>query len=70
MSNLNTRELLTVADLALLFAVSKRTIRRWMNDGCFPRPVHFTRTCVRWRASDIDEYLENCRDSAPARMSG
>ena len=51
--------LLTLQDLAKLFKVSQRTIRRWTDSGRLPEPVRFSKTCIRWRPGVIDAYLDS-----------
>jgi predicted DNA-binding transcriptional regulator AlpA len=52
-------QLLTIRDLAKLFQVSPRTIRRWCQRQLLPQPVRYGRNCVRWKASVIRQYLSN-----------
>jgi excisionase family DNA binding protein len=57
--------LLTVYDVAKLFKVDRRTIWRWLQQGKLPPPVRYSRTVVRWRASEMQAYLRaNPGDSA------
>ena len=51
--------LLTLQDLAKLFKVSQRTIRRWTDSGRLPEPVRFSKTCIRWRPGVIEAYLDS-----------
>ena len=55
------KELLTVREVARRLSVSERTVRRWVTAGRLPAPLRFSATCLRWRARDIDRYLEQFR---------
>jgi len=48
---------LTVGDLADIFRVSQKTIRRWTEQGLLPRPFKIGHT-VRWWSDAIDAHLE------------
>jgi prophage regulatory protein len=50
--------LLTVHELADRLRVSRRTIWRWVAQGRLPVPVRYSRTCVRWKASVVEAYLD------------
>jgi excisionase family DNA binding protein len=49
---------LTLADLAEIYAVSKRTIWRWVAEGRIPGPYAITRRIRRWKASEIQQHLD------------
>ncbi len=51
-------DLLTKREVARLVRLGIRTITRYVALGKFPQPIRFSRTCVRWRRKDIDDYLE------------
>jgi predicted DNA-binding transcriptional regulator AlpA len=53
-----TRDLLTKKEVARKVGLSVRTIERYVALNKFPPPVRFSRSCVRWRRRDIDDYLE------------
>tara|TARA_B110000037_G_C16908608_1_gene419306 strand:+ start:479 stop:667 length:189 start_codon:yes stop_codon:yes gene_type:complete len=40
-----------------LIKVSRPTLYRWMKNGDFPKPVHMGANMVRWKASDIENWL-------------
>ena len=52
------RPFVTFADLARIFAVSKRTIARWCKSGDLPMPAKIGR-CKRWRWEDIEEAVNH-----------
>jgi prophage regulatory protein len=39
------------------FTLSRATIYRWMKEGKFPKPTHLGTNMVRWKKSDIDNWL-------------
>jgi prophage regulatory protein len=53
--------MLTVKDVAELLSMSRRSVWRYVADGKLPQPLHLSRTMVRWRASDIQRYLDGLR---------
>jgi predicted DNA-binding transcriptional regulator AlpA len=54
-ANMN-RRLLDQNELARLLGVSGRTIESWRLRGCGPKFVAISRRCVRYRASDVEEW--------------
>ena len=48
--------LLTANDLARLFQVDRKTIRRWKDEGRLPEPVQIGGV-VRWHAGELDAWL-------------
>src|SRR5579864_3347697 len=51
-------DLLTVRDVARRLSISERTVWRWTALGLLPPPVHPHARSTRWRAADIERYLE------------
>ena len=55
-----------VDDIATLLKASSRHVRRLADAGAMPRPLHLGRL-VRWRRSDVDQWLAagcpSCRPS-------
>lgn len=49
---------LKLADIKKQFQISKSTVYRWMDEKRFPRPVKFSAKAVRWRAGDIEQWIE------------
>ena len=47
----------TRQELEELFKVSRATIYRWVNSGHFPKPIHLGANMVRWKVSDIEEWI-------------
>jgi len=58
--------LLTARDVARRLSISLRTVWRWTALGLLPPPVHPHSRSTRWRAADIERYLEGL--SAHARQ--
>jgi excisionase family DNA binding protein len=57
---------LTVADVAGLAQVSKRTVMRWVQSNRLPA-VRLSPRLLRFRADAIDEALKQLQAAAPAR---
>jgi predicted DNA-binding transcriptional regulator AlpA len=51
-------DLLTVHDVARRLSISERTVWRWTALGLLPPPVHPHSRSTRWRAADIERYVE------------
>ena len=55
--------LLTIADVARLTGLSARTVRRLVQRRTIPPPIRVAGRSVRFRASEIDEWLRaGCPD--------
>jgi predicted DNA-binding transcriptional regulator AlpA len=54
-------EFLTPDALAGLLKVSKRTIFRLRAKALLPDPVEISTNIIRWRASDVRNYLDTLR---------
>jgi len=52
--------LLTADQLAAVWSVSSKTIRRMDSAGKIPRPIRLSSACVRWSRSTIDSWLAEC----------
>ena len=46
-----------------LFQVSSATIYRWTKEGRFPKPIHLGANMVRWKTSDLEEWMAEREDS-------
>lgn len=51
------QRLISIGDVAKMINVTKRTIRRWANDGTIPKPGKFGGV-LRWRACDIQNLID------------
>jgi predicted DNA-binding transcriptional regulator AlpA len=49
--------LLSARDVAEVFGIGIRTLRRWRHEGRAPRPLK-GKGPLRWRRADIDRWLE------------
>jgi predicted DNA-binding transcriptional regulator AlpA len=43
--------------VADLFGVSKQTIARWWKSGMFPSPMRVGRRALRWKVSDLNDFI-------------
>jgi excisionase family DNA binding protein len=55
-------ELLTEKELAGLLKVSARTLRAWRDAGEGPPALKIGRRAIRYRRSDVEEWLRQQRD--------
>lgn len=53
------RELLRLADVCRVLGLSRSTIYKRVNDKTFPRAIQVSERTVRWRSSDIAEWLRS-----------
>jgi len=58
-------ELLTTKDVATILRVSRRTVSRMRARGELPAPVELSTGIVRWRATDVKEYLARLKCRCP-----
>lgn len=54
---------LTLTTIIALTGMSKATIYRKVAQGLFPQPVQRDHMCTRWRAADVNAYLDGCWES-------
>ena len=54
-------ELLDARELARRMSISVRTLWRLSGEGKLPQPIRLGGRIVRWRAADIEGYLEGLR---------
>jgi len=52
-----TPELLTAKEFGRRARVSKRTVIRWRNAGVGPTPIRIGPRAIRYRASEVAEFL-------------
>ena len=50
--------LLTVREVARRLALATRTVWKWSRSGQLPPPVRLGRRTLRWRAAEIERYVE------------
>jgi prophage regulatory protein len=53
--------LLKVSELAKFLGVAPSTIYRWLDTGKLPQPYEIGDAAVRWRMSEINQWLEESR---------
>ena len=53
--------LLKVSELAKFLGVAPSTIYRWLDSGKLPQPYEICDAAVRWRMSEINQWLEESR---------
>ena len=61
MAETQKEKLITMAEVVELTALSQSTIRRVMKSGRLPKPIRLspTRRSIRFKLSDIQQYLNN-----------
>jgi predicted DNA-binding transcriptional regulator AlpA len=55
------KDLLTPRDVAGRMSIALRTLWRMVERNRFPQPIRFTRKLVRWRARDVEAYVNRLR---------
>ncbi len=53
------KDLLTSQEVARRLSIGVRTLWRLVAAGNLPQPVRFSRKLVRWKAADIDHYVQS-----------
>jgi excisionase family DNA binding protein len=53
------KDLLTAQEVAHRLSIGVRTLWRLAAKGELPRPVRYSRKLVRWKAADIDSYIQS-----------
>jgi len=59
--------LVTADDIAEALSISRRTVFRLRARGDLPPPVELTRNVVRWRWTDVCDYLGRLKPRKPSR---
>ena len=57
--NTKTERLLTRLEVEKVVSLSRSAIYRLMRSGDFPEPIQVGTRAVRWRLSEIQEWLES-----------
>ncbi len=39
--------------------IGNTTLRRWVREGNFPKPIKLGANCVAWRRDEVDAWLES-----------
>lgn len=53
-----TDRLLTVRDVMQAVGFGKTWIYQQIDAGRFPAPIKFSAKCVRWRESDLEQWMD------------
>jgi excisionase family DNA binding protein len=56
-----TKDLLTAQQIAYRLSISVRTVWRMLERQELPQPIRYNRKLVRWRATDIEQYVAGLR---------
>ncbi|MBR0573387.1 MULTISPECIES: helix-turn-helix transcriptional regulator [Pasteurellaceae] len=52
-------QLLTLSEVVELVGIGVTSIYKYMKQGKFPQPKRIGKRAVRWRLSDIEEYINS-----------
>ena len=58
MEDMPTERFLRRQDVEGLVGLKHSALYRWMKTGDFPRPVRLGARAVRWRQSDVQEWMD------------
>ena len=53
------KDLLTAKDVARRLSIGVRTLWRLVAQKRLPQPIRYTRKLVRWKTSDIEQYVRS-----------
>jgi excisionase family DNA binding protein len=51
-------DLLTSQQVAARLSISVRTLWRLVATGKFPQPIRYNRKLVRWKSSEVHDYIQ------------
>ncbi len=51
--------LLNAKDVSIVTCLGKSTVWAKAKDGTFPPPIKISKGCTRWRASDIQKWMDD-----------
>lgn len=51
--------LIDLKKVKAMLSVSTATIYRWIEAGEFPKPIKLSANCVRWKHTDIEQWLQD-----------
>ena len=54
-------EYLTKRQVCEKFAITFRTLEQWVDKERFPAPYRFTGQTLRWRATEIEKFIEGSK---------
>lgn len=55
--------LLPLTEIMKITGLRKSTIYKWIGEGNFPRALKLGTTCVRWRADEIEDWVNSLHRS-------
>lgn len=61
-------QLMTRAEVGQLLKLSNRTIHRLLANGGLPAPIVIGQS-YRWRAKDVEEFIQGCADKKAVEIS-
>ena len=64
------KRMIDTAEAAELLGMSRQTLYNWRNLGIGPQFYVLERGAVRYRVSELEEYLENCANRRPRARRG
>lgn len=70
MSERRFPHLLTRPEVERITSLSRASIYRLMAEGAFPRPIRVGGRAVRWRASELADWLDSRPVTVPATAAG
>ncbi|SHJ32445.1 helix-turn-helix transcriptional regulator [Cycloclasticus pugetii] len=47
--------------------LARSTIYKYIQQGCFPRPIQLGKKAVGWKSNDIDEWIESRIHTSPKK---
>ncbi|PSL09978.1 AlpA family transcriptional regulator [Marinobacterium halophilum] len=53
-----TEKMLKINELEQLISISESTIYKLVKKGLFPEQVRISTRCVRWRLSEVQEWMQ------------
>lgn len=56
-------ELLDAKQLIVKLNIGRSTIDKWEKEGKFPKRINISANRIRWKSSDINEWLNNKMNS-------
>jgi predicted DNA-binding transcriptional regulator AlpA len=59
MNKTETETLVGMDAVAAILHVTPQTLRRWWRAGLMPAPSRYGRRAIRWRASEIQTWIQN-----------
>ncbi len=55
---LDRSRLLNIREVESFIGVGETTIKTWVRDGRLPAPLKLSPKCLRWRAGDLEAWVE------------